>query len=60
MAIPELDVNQLMVLAKQEFERSGGVGSPYFEDLWYQLTKEIETMQATIEDHEARITALEP
>lgn len=50
--IPQLDQNVKLV-------KEDGSASVYFEELWYGLQKSIEAINACLEDHEARIEALE-
>lgn len=51
--LPTLDTNQQLV-------NPDGTPSAYFEDLWYQASKSIEAINIVLEDHEARLVALEP
>jgi hypothetical protein len=49
----ELDMNQPLI-------EPDGSPSIYFEELWNNLKTSVETINETLQDHEDRITALEP
>jgi hypothetical protein len=54
--VPQLDTNMPIVeiiAAMQSELNQNGAPSQYFEELWYSLVQ-------CLQDHEARITALEP